>query len=339
LSRYIHTEGKFGSFKTIILKDTLSGTSTEIALRGATLLNYFIPLKGKLFNIIDGYQTPREFEELSGARSCIMAPFSNRIKDGFYEFDDAQHQMYNPVNPQREPIHGFVRILDFEVKKITTDENKAELILFTSKIRKGAFKGYPYSVDVEVRFLLKDNELHVEITGHNKGSEPALFGSGWHPYFKTSEEGVDHLVLTVPASKVIMVDEKLIPLRGEDAYLPIDQNPEADFRPSKDIYQNTIGDREVNYCYSDLQPGKDGLIRSSIRDPKNGLKITVFQKGGVFYAYSADEAKYRPRKSIALEPVQYITNSYNRPELKDKMTLKPGCSVTFSFGVATEILR
>ncbi|MCU7491227.1 MAG: aldose 1-epimerase [Bacteroidota bacterium] len=339
MSRYIHTESKFGSFKTIILKDTLSGSSVEIALRGATLLNFFIPLKNKLFNIIDGYQTPKELEEQSGARSCIMAPFSNRIEGGFYEFDDAQHQMYNPVNPQREAIHGFARVIDFEVKKVTTDEHKAELILFTNKLRKDAFKGYPYAVDVEVKFVLKDNELHVDITGHNKGTEAAPFGSGWHPYFKTSDEGVDHLVLTIPASSVIIVDEKLIPLSGEDAYLPISEMPEADFRPSKDIYQNTIGDREVNYCYADLQAGSDGIIRSTIRDPKNGLKITVFQKGGVFYAYSADEVKYRPRMSIALEPVQYITNSFNRPELKDKMTLKPGCSVTFSFGVITEVQK
>lgn len=339
MSRYIHTESKFGSFKTIILKDTLSGSSTEIALKGATLLNFFIPLKNKLFNIIDGYQTPKELEEQSGARSCIMAPFSNRIEDGFYEFDDTQHQLYNPVNPQREAIHGFARVIDFEVKKIITDEHKAELILFTNKIRKDVFKGYPYAVDIEVKFVMKDNELHVDITGHNKGSEAAPFGCGWHPYFKTSEEGIDHLVLTVPASKVVMVDEKLIPLGGEDAYSSISEVPEADFRPSKDIYQNTIGDREVNYCYAELQPEKDGLIRSSIRDPKNGLKITVFQKGGVFYAYSADEVRYRPRKSIALEPVQYMTNSYNRPELKDKITLLPGCSVTFSFGVTTEVQK
>ncbi|HEX2868574.1 MAG TPA: aldose 1-epimerase [Ignavibacteriales bacterium] len=339
MSRYIHTEGKFGSFKTIILKDTASGSSVEIALRGATLLNYLIPVKGKLFSIIDGYQTPKELEEQSGARSCIMAPFSNRIEDGFYEFDDLQHQLENPANPQREAIHGYARVIDFEVKKLHTDDHKAELTLFTNKIRKGAFKGYPYAVDIEVRFTLKDNELHVDITGHNKGSEAAPFGSGWHPYFKTSDEGIDHLVLTIPASKVIMVDEKLIPLQGEDAYLPVEELPEADFRPSKDLYQNTIGDREVNYCFAGLEAAKDGLIRSSIRDPKNGLKITVFQKGGVFYAYSADGARYRPRKSIALEPVEFITNSYNRPELKDKITLKPGCSVTFSFGVITEIQK
>lgn len=339
MSRYIYTEGKFGSFKTIILKDTLSGSSTEIALRGATLLNYYIPIKEKLFNIIDGYATPEELQEQSGARSCIMAPFSNRIEDGFYEFDDAQHQMYNPVNPAREVIHGFARVIDFDIKKIDAGDTKAELVLYTSGLRKGAFKGYPYEVDLEVSFVMEGNKLKVEITGHNKGSGAAPFGCGWHPYFKTSEEGVDHLILTIPAKSVIMVDERLLPLKGEDAYLPISELPEADFRPTKDIYQNTIGDREVNYCFADMQPDKDGIIRSWVKDPQNGLKITVFQKGGVFYAYSADEAKYRKRKSIALEPVQYMTNSYNRPELKNKITLNPGCSVTFSFGIQTEIQK
>lgn len=337
MSRFIYSEGKFGKFETIILKDTALGTTAEIALRGATLLNYFIPVAGGLFNILDGYATPQELEEQSGARSCIMAPFSNRIEDGFYEFGDMQHQMINPVNPAREVIHGFARVINFNVKNVEPGDEGITLTLYTDQIRSNLFKGYPYSVDVEVRFTLSVDKLNVEITGHNKGEEPAPFGCGWHPYFRTSEKGVDHLILNIPADSIIAVDERYLPLKGNDAYLPVDEDPEADFRPCKDITKNVIGDREVNYCFASLKADNDGLIRSSIKDPENGLQITVFQRGGVFYAYSADGVKFRPRKSIALEPVQFMTNAFNRPELKDKLSLNPGSSVTFSFGV--EITR
>jgi aldose 1-epimerase len=334
LKRFTYSESKFGNYNTIILKDNQTGTNIEIALKGATLLRYQIASAKGLLNIVDGYATPEELTELSGARCCIMAPFSNRIEKGFYVFNDEQHQMFNPVNPQREPIHGFVRVLEFETKEVIPSDDKIELTLFTDKLRKEAFKGYPFNVDVYVKFVLTENKLLMSIIGKNVDTIPIPFSSGWHPYFKTGENGVDHLILTVPAKKIIAVDESLIPYPGEEAYVTVEENPQADFRPELDSSERVIGSREVNCCYFDLVADrKDKLIRTTIEDPIKKLKISIFQKEGVVYAFTGDQAKYRPRRSIALEPVQCITNAYNRHELREKITVYPGKSSVFDFGI------
>jgi aldose 1-epimerase len=143
-------------------------------------------------------------------------------------------------------------------------------------------------------------------------------------------------VLNVPADYVVEVDEKLIPLEGLKAFKPVKEKPEADYLPSDGDAKNIIGSREVNFCYSGLIADKDGYARTSIKDPQNGLKITVLQNEGVVYAFSGDGTRHRPRKAIALEPVEYITNSYNRPELIDKLTVKPGASKTYKFAVEFE---
>ncbi|MCX6149262.1 MAG: aldose 1-epimerase [Ignavibacteriales bacterium] len=332
MSRYELRESKFGNYKTLILSDELNGTKAEIALKGATLLNYFVPVNNKLLNIVDGYQTPEEFDELAGARSSIMAPFSNRIKRGTYEFDGKLYQLISPINPNKDVIHGLVRVIDFEIKDIETIDDKISLTLFTNKIRKEAFPGYPFNLDVTIKFTLKENTLDVEISGLNINDAPIPFACGWHPYFKTNEDGIDNLILQLPANKIVLLDEKYIPLIGEKAYSNLDEHPELDFR-TDDLNKNTLGKKIVNVCYTDIIPDLDGFARTKLTDEITGIQIIVFQKGGVIYAFTGDEVKYRPRKSIAIEPVEYITNSYNRPELSDKIILKPGQLKTFKFGV------
>jgi aldose 1-epimerase len=333
MENYSIEKGKLGKHETIILSENTSGTKAEIALRGATLLSYYIPVKGRLINIIDGYQSAVELEELAGARCSIMAPFSNRIEDGFYEFNDEQHQLINPVNSAKAAMHGLTRVADFEIKTEQISDSSASVVLFTPVLRKGKFPGYPFDVDVEVSFSLKSGKLGIIITGKNIGSEPAPFCSGWHPYFKTSENGIDHLELSIPASTLIEIDEKYVPLKGNEAYTSVDEFPECDFRPKKEKGINIIGEREVNVCYTNLSRDLDGMIRSSITDNNLKLTIKIYQDSGVFYAFTGDGLKYRPRKSIALEPVEHITNSYNRPEVREAITLAPGAENSFHFGI------
>lgn len=337
MSRYSITEGKFGEHQTVILEDSLEGSRAEIALRGATLISYQIKTRKRTVDIIDGYKTPQELIEQSGARSCIMAPFSNRIENGFYIFNDEQHQMINPVDPKREVIHGYARTINFKLQEQTAGEDKAEVILFSDYIRRGSFPGYPYCIDLTVRFTLSGKKLEVEIAGKNVGVDDTPFGCGWHPYFKTGETGVDHLILEVPARSFIEIDDRYLPLKGEAAYVSLENYPEISFPSANEKSKNIISGREINYCYTDLQANSDGLIKTSITDEQEGLKISVYQSEGVVYVYTGDELKYRPRRAIAIEPVQYITNSFNRPELRKSITLKQGDTKRFVFGVEHEL--
>ncbi len=328
MSRFNFKENRFGKYKTIILQDSLKGTMLEICLRGATLSNFFVSLKGKPISIIDGYKTPEELEEQAGARSCIMAPYSNRIEDGRYTWQNNTLQLVNEVNPNKDVIHGFAKVIDFKIKELIANEEKAELILFTHEIRKNSFQGYPFEIDLTIRFTLAERKLDCEISADNIDSIPIPFGCGWHPYFKLGEEGIDNLYLEVPANKIILIDDKYVPLKGKDAYSNLDDHKEIDFRTP-----SLIGNKLVNVCYTELTTDADGIIHTNLIDKDAGINLSVFQKGGVTYAFTGDSVKYRPRKSIALEPVQFMTDAFNRSELLDAITVLPGITSSFNFGV------
>ncbi|HEX2982667.1 MAG TPA: aldose 1-epimerase, partial [Ignavibacteriales bacterium] len=328
MNRYTTEESDWEGYRTIILKDRVSGCSAEFALRGGTLLNFYASGNGKRVNIIDGYQSAEEFELLSGARCCMMAPFSNRIKNGEYSFNGENYKLINPVNASREPIHGLIRTLILKPIEIAVSDEDARLVLFTDEIRPGKFEGYPFSINVYISIIFSQNNLQFKITGENAGDSPAPFGAGWHPYFKTSESGIYDLEIAAPFLKYIGMDGAYIPLPGNEAYRNIDESLELDFRQER-----KIGTQNVNMCYCEGAKNKDGIIETVINDPINKIKITIGQEEGVMYLYTADDAKYRPRLSMAAEPVQFISNSYNRHELQNKLTIKPGEQSSFKFSV------
>jgi aldose 1-epimerase len=326
------TESKLGKFKTLILKDDQFNCSTEIALQGATLLNYYLPIRGQLYNIIDGFSTEAEFEHSRGARSWIMAPFSNRIENGEYKFLGNNYRI-SPIPPRTQVIHGFTFYHDFKIHSFSTHNNYAELILFSDCLKPDSYIGYPFRVDVYIKYIFEGYKLSIEVIAENLGETKAPFGTGWHPYFKTSDNGIEDLVLEINAKKIILTDNNSIPLHGKEAYGELDFFPKLDFRKAIDFEKRRINKRKVDTCYAELATYNNGFAISSIIDDEQGIKINVFQKEGMVLAFSGDSLRERNRKSIAIEPVQFMTNVFNRTEFEREISILPGTRKSFLFGV------
>ena len=332
MSKYNFKETRFGEHKSIVLSNDNDGTSFEVALQGATPLKFNIPFNGNSFDILDGFASPREFDAAKGARCWIMTPFANRIPGGKYNFNGKEYKL-EPIFPRSEVIHGFTSYENFELKGTQISDSFIEVSLQNKKIRPGIFQGYPFSIDVTVMFKLEKNKLTIQVIAENTGSINAPFGTGWHPYFKTSDKGIEHLILTLDAKQIILIDNSYIPLQGEKAYGSITDFPRLDFGSHLPEQKRIINGRTLDNCFSNLKIESGGFSRSSIFDPENGLRITMFQKGGVTLAFSGNTLALRARKSIALEPMQFITNAFNRDELKDQISVEPGMKSVFEFGV------
>jgi aldose 1-epimerase len=330
--RFEVNDSTLGQFKTLLISDNKTNSKIEIALRGATLLNYFVKINQELFHFIDGFQTPEELEFGKGARCWIMTPFANRIKNGLYNFLGNTYYL-KPIPPRTQVIHGLTSNVNFKVLDINSSNEKIEIIFYTDILRPGIFDGYPFSVDVYIKYVFEGLKLNVEVIAKNVGNEPAPFGTGWHPYFKTSEKGIDNLILTINANQLIITDQNLIPLKDENAYGRIDDYPGCDFRETKTIVERVIKNRILDNCFADLKVDDIGLHSTSLHDTTNGIKISVFQRGGMTQVFSGDTLSGRERKSIAIEPVQFMTNAFNRPELVDKIKIAPGEESKFEFGL------
>lgn len=323
------SEGRFGGLDTLQLIDRSSGAGAVIARRGATLLRWFPAVgAGEPADVIDGYRDEAELVAQAGVRSGVMTPFSNRIAGGRYTFDGEHHDLLPGVpDPDRLIFHGFLRLLDCDAT-VDIDGDTARVRLTSTAVRPGAFPGYPFAVDLAATFTLSPSALTLEITGRNVGDRPAPYGCGWHPYFRLGPAPVDRLELRVPARTSIRTDDALIPLPGERAHQPVEQ----DERPTYEV-SRPVGDAVIDAAYADLEYDPDGRARTELRDPESGRALTIWQESGLMHVFTGDTLDRDQRASIALEPVELMTDAFNRPDCAEAVVLPPGSERNFRCGV------
>ncbi|RUL73591.1 aldose 1-epimerase [Dyella choica] len=323
---------QWGVHDMFVLHDGQRGRCARVARRGANLVSLEQAVDGVTQALVDGYRDAEELVRCPSSRSAIMAPFANRIADARYTFDGKTQDMQPGVDSQRGVRHGFVRSLDFELATAKADGDGAQLTLSTSVIRPGAFPGYPYAIDLAVTYTLDANGLSLAVNMRNVGSEAAPCFFGWHPYFRFDGSELDRWELLVPATRLVRTSPELIPLPGEEAFQSLDQSSkELDFRQPR-----PIGAVKIDHAYAGLVRDEDGRVRTRLRDPATGLRISMWQEDGVVLVFTADTVGRDVRRSVALEPMESMSNAFNRPDCADAIRLEPGAERVFRCGVEVD---
>ncbi|MEI7036877.1 aldose epimerase [Fulvimonas yonginensis] len=309
-----------------VLNDAERGRRVRIARRGACVLGLEVRLGGRWIDLADGHRDAAELAARPGSRFALLAPFANRIAEARYRFDGVDHDLApGATGSARACRHGFVRDVDFAVAELAADAVAARVLLATAIAPR---PGYPFALDLAVRYTLAADGLTVEIHLRNLGTSAAPAFAGWHPYFRVGSGPLAAWELAVPADCVIATDEAFIPLPGETAYRPLAQAPELDFRRPR-----AIGALGLNHTYAGLHADPDGRARSRLRDPASGVGLAVWQEGGVMLAYTGDTLDRGARTSLALEPMASLPDAFNRPDCAQAIRLAPGAARTFRCGV------
>jgi aldose 1-epimerase len=309
-----------------VLDDSLRGRRVRIARHGACVLAFEARSGGACVQLADGHRNAAELAVRPGSRFALLAPFANRVADARYRFDGAEHDLApGATGAARASRHGFMRDADFAIAALQADEHGAS-VLFASTI--APRDGYPFTLDLTVRYTLAADGLTLETTLRNIGTCAAPAFLGWHPYFRVGSGPLASWQLAVPAACVIRTDADFIPLPGQDAYLPLGQAPELDFRQPR-----AIGALQLNHTYTGLQADVDGRARTRLRDPASGIGIAVWQEHGVLLAFTGDTLERDARRSLALEPMESLPDAFNRPDCAEAIRLEPGAARTFRCGV------
>jgi aldose 1-epimerase len=312
-----------------VLHDARHGRIARIARRGANLVSLEQAVDGAAHALVDGYRDAAELERAPSARSAIMVPFANRIDDARYTFDGKHYDMQPGADAQRGIRHGFVRTIDFEVANAGADDRGAHATLTTACIRPGAFAGYPFAIDLAVAYTLDADGLSLAVSMRNVGDVAAPCFFGWHPYFRFDGAALDDWILQVPATQLVRTSPELIPLAGADAFLPLEQAPpELDFRTAR-----PIGAARIDNAYAGLVHDADGRIRTRLRHPGNGLRISLWQERGIVLVFTADTVGRDVRRAVALEPMESLSNAFNRADCAEAIRLEPGAERVFRCGV------
>ncbi|MGH6654685.1 MAG: aldose 1-epimerase [Actinocrinis sp.] len=324
---YTVTRGHAGTEPVVTVSAPDDATRVTVALRGATLLSWQVDRLGTPFDLTDGYRDEAELRAQDGVRNGVLAPFPNRVADGRYAFAGARHDLLPGRSAPRLVYHGFARELPFALAEAVVQADTARLVL-TSRIDPDRHPGYPFALDLDVTYQVTERAVEIEIGVTNTGRLPAPYAAGWHSYFRLPGV-VDDWTLQIPAGTLVRTDDDLIPLDGADAYAPLDGLPAQDFRHPRDL-----AGRVIDACFTTLRAGTEQRAETILRHRRADDELRVWQHSGSLHVFTGDTLARDRRRSIALEPVETVTNAFNRADSALAITLDPGARRTFRFGAA-----
>ena len=263
-------------------------------------------------HVLDGYRTQDEVRQMDGFRNALLAPWSNRIRDGKYCFQGKEYDFKGETIGGELALHGLIADQVFELIEQKPDYLRA-------KVSVPKLPAYPFEVEIEVTYQISSSphRLSLNMVAHNKGTGDAPITLGWHPYFLCPSGRAKNAKVTMAAESLVVTDEQLIPKRGQAAFCA-QESPVV-----------LSGREDFDCAYTSLIP-KDGSAWAVV-EHMNGSS-TVVQMAGArqgqglasFQVYSAQDLMNRASESIAVEPLLAMTDAFNRPECQDLITVSPG---------------
>lgn len=234
---------------------------------------------------------PGEPNPLTSAAYPLI-PFSGRIGNAQFEFQDRKIELPKNFPPEPHAIHGFSWEADWEIYDQT---NRAIHLVHDYKAA-----AWPWSYRAGQRFLVSEDGLHVFITLENRSETDMPAGIGWHPFFPSSGASI-----TADVSGYWPSEKSGVP--KDPASVP----DEFDLRRVKQVEG-----LDLDHCF---QAGREGaLIDYRFRK----VRISYSEVFTQFIVYNpADEGFF------CAEPVSHspdAANSTHSPDVTGWRTLAPG---------------
>ncbi len=201
-----------------------------------------------------------------------------------------------------------------------TRESSSDVYLEASIFPKD---GYPFSLKMELCYLITSTGLKITISAINVGEDIAPYGAGFHPYFSAGTTNcVDNLELAFLSNFHLENDESTLTPTG----VAISDDTKFSFHKKR-----KLSSRKINHSFK-VSPDFNPLIQ--ISNPE-GKIFEVRPIKGVewIHVYTFDFASENvARTAIAIEPMTCPGNSFNNGY--NLIWLKPLESHVFSFEIA-----
>jgi aldose 1-epimerase len=268
--------------------------------------------------LVDGFP---EDEKASAGRGQLLMPWPNRIRDGQYAVGDRELQLPLSEPARHNASHGLARWVSWS--PVDRTDSSVEL-----RCRLMAQSGYPWTLDLHVRYAVTTDGLTVTQSATNPATnpvaDPAPYAQGAHPYLTVGEGPCDHWELTLPAATRSLSDP--------DRKLPTGREPvagtEFDFRAVR-----LVGDTVIDHAFTDLARDEAGRATVELRDPASGAAVALWVDAAHpwLMVFSADEDPRGERRALAVEPMTAQADAFRSGE--DLVWLAPGDTFSSTWGI------
>lgn len=273
-------------------------------------------------DVVAGYA---EDEFCLSGRGQVLMPWPNRVRDGRYRFDGADHQLALTEPALHNANHGLVRWATWQLHWHSDDWSA-----LTVRTRLHPQPGWSATLDLSVNYVLEPHGLVVSVHATNVSEAPAPFGFGAHPYVALGGTALADVELTLPAAREVLVDDQLIPT-GTEAV-----RPDLDFRTTR-----ALGTTELDTAFTELaRSGPNGVWEVVVGGLEAG-DLTVWGDESldwvqVFTAKGRDSGVDGVR-GIAVEPMSCPANAFNSGD--GLVVLEPGQAWSARWGLSPAALR
>lgn len=266
--------------------------------------------------VLDGFGAN---EMATAARGCPLIPWPNRLHEGRYTWDGETQQA--PINEpdKNNALHGFTWFANWVARDHTGDG-------VTMTLRLHGQQGYPFVLDLSVRYALSGAGLTVTMSARNIGESAAPYACGAHPYVTVGTGMIDEAVLHLPARTYLPTDDAQIPT-GRD---PVDRT-QFDFRQPR-----RIGETQIDHAFTDLERDEDGRAWLHLRHPaesRGGVEVWADAEFEYLEVFTGDTVpeQQRRRRSLGVEPMTCPPNAFATGEQVRR--LEPGEEFVCTWGI------
>ncbi|WDF32812.1 aldose 1-epimerase family protein [Arthrobacter agilis] len=241
-------------------------------------------------------------EDMPNFRGAFVAPWPNRIADGRYSFDGADHQLAVNEPERGTALHGLV----FDVPWDLVDHTASSVTL-SCTIR--PTEAYPFELALEVRFAVDGSGFRTDVTALNTGTARAPYGVCPHPYLVAGTSPLDDWVLELHADTVLTVTpDRLLPVAKESV-----TGTPFDFRSA-----HALGDVQIDHAFTGIRRDAAGLASVRVTDPRAGTGAAmIFDATCPWVQIHTADLPKKPestRLGLAVEPMTCPPEAFNSGE-------------------------
>ena len=264
--------------------------------------------------ILDGYPVG---EIAGGARGQPLIPWPNRTRDGRYEWNGRTLQLDISEPSLGNAIHGLARWRNWR-----SGERSAAAVTMSHVLH--ASPGYPWTLELELRYELSARGLAVAASARNASATQAPFGIGFHPYLAAlGALRIDACTLTLPAATRLIADARAIPSSSEAV-----AGGAFDFHEPR-----PIGDLVIDDCFTDLERDGEGIARVTLGSGGRTTTLWLDRSFAFVMVFSGDTLEpAAARRGLAVEPMSCAPDALRSGA--GLVVLEPGAVHSARWGLA-----